>query len=79
MDRDEKPKIAMNTIKQYDCFKLTKDLNPVIPKGTVGVILDSYPTGKDYEVEFPLKDGTNLEFNNQISFTVDQSYIEIIQ
>lgn len=38
-------------MKEYDVFRLTKDLNPTLPKGSVGTILIKY-SDNEYEVEF---------------------------
>ena len=64
----------MNTIKQYDVFKLAQDINPNITKGIEGVILEIYDS-KTYEVEFVKEDGSNYEFEGQFTFTIDSSFI----
>ena len=64
----------MNTIKQYDVFKLAKDINPNITKGIEGVILEIYDS-KTYEVEFVKEDGSNYEFEGQFTFTIGSSFI----
>ena len=69
----------MKKIKQYSSFRLLKDINPTIKKDMIGVILEVYGSSKDYEVEFVKNDGSNYEFNGEITFTVNESYIEIIK
>ena len=64
----------MDTIKQYDVFLLTKDLNPGITKGMKGVILEIWDDNS-FEIEFVKEDGTNYEFNGESTFTVDRSFI----
>ena len=64
----------MNGFKQYDVFKLTKDINPNIIKGMEDVILEIYDS-KIYEVEFVKEDGGNYEFEGQFTFTTDSSFI----
>ena len=64
----------MDVIKQYDVFELAKDINPNITKGMRGVVLEIY-NSKAYEVEFVKEDGTNYEFEDQFTFTVDNSFI----
>ena len=65
-------------MKQYDCFILKTDINPVIRAGMTGVILHIYDQN-NIEVEFVKKDGTNYEYNNQYTFTIPKSNIELIQ
>jgi hypothetical protein len=64
----------MVTVKQYDVFKLTRDLNAVITKDMEGVILEIW-NDNSFEVEFVKDDGTNYEYNDQSSFTIDKSFI----
>ena len=62
-------KNAMKFIKQYDVFKLARDINPVIKKGMKGVILEIWKPGV-FEVEFVKDDATNYEFEGQSTFTL---------
>jgi hypothetical protein len=64
----------MVTVKQYDVFKLTRDLNVFITKDMEGVILEIW-NDNSFEVEFVKDDGTNYEYNDQSSFTIDKSFI----
>jgi hypothetical protein len=64
----------MVTVKQYDVFKLTRDLNAVITKDMKGVILEIW-NDNSFEVEFVKDDGTNYEYNDQSTFTIDKSFI----
>lgn len=63
-------------MKEYDVFKLKKDLNPNLPKGSVGTILIKY-SDDEYEVEFVKSDGTNIEFEGQSTFSISKEYIEV--
>ncbi len=67
-------------IEYQECqvFILTKDINSEIRKGMIGVILLLYNQNA-FEVEFVKKDGSNYEYNNQSTFTVDSSYIQLIE
>jgi len=53
-----------------DIVELKRDLNTKLKKGTKGVILEVYDNGKAFEVEFPKKDGTNITFEGQTTFTI---------
>ena len=64
----------MTKPQQYDTFELAKDLNSVIRKGMQGVILEIL-SENIFEVEFVERDGTNLEFNGQKTFTIDANFI----
>ena len=62
------------TIKQYDVFLLAKDLNPIITRGMQGVILEIWDNNT-FEIGFVREDGTNHEYNGEVMFTVDKSFI----
>ena len=64
----------MSPTNQYDCFELAKDITPNIIKGMEGVILEIWADDA-YEVEFVKSDGTNYEYQNLSTFTIDKSYI----
>ena len=64
----------MEKYKEHQTFELSKDLNEVIRKGMIGVLLVIYNQNA-FEVEFVKKDGTNYEFNGNSTFTIDNSYI----
>lgn len=66
----------MAEFSQYDCFDLTKDLNPEIGRGITGVILEIYNDGEAYEVEFVKLNGSNYEYDGNATFTVDASYLK---
>ena len=68
----------MKPTKQYDIFELAKDINPIIKKGMLGVILEIWDS-KYYEVEFVKRDGTNYEYDGNCTFTIDSSFFEDIQ
>ena len=65
----------MISFKQYDAFKLAKDITPKITKGMEGVILEIYGS-KTYEVEFVKEDGINYEFQGQFIFIIGNSCIQ---
>ena len=64
----------MRSFKQYDAFKLAKDINHKITKGMEGVILEIYDS-KTYEVEFVKEDGSNYEFEGQFTLIMYNSFI----
>ena len=68
----------MKPFKQYDIFELAKDLNPVIKKGMIGVILEVWDS-KNFEVEFVKNDGSSYEYEGNGTFTVDSSFFEEMQ
>jgi ribonuclease inhibitor len=68
----------MKASRQYDIFQLAKDLNPVIKRGMLGVILEVLDS-KNYEVEFIQNDGNNYEYDGNYTFTIDNSFFEDIQ
>jgi hypothetical protein len=64
----------MATVKQYDVFKLAKDLNPLITTGMEGVILEVW-NDNSFEIELVNDDGTNYEYNGAATFTIDKSFV----
>lgn len=67
--------MTRSSIEQYSSFVLAQDLNRVIAKGMVDVVLEDYDPDH-FEVEFLKSDGTNHEFEGQVTFTIDRSFIE---
>jgi hypothetical protein len=65
----------MKRPKQYDVFKLSKDVNPAVRVGMTGVILEDW-SHNSFEVEFVNKDGTNVEYLGEATFTIDLSFID---
>jgi hypothetical protein len=57
-------------IEQYQIFELSRDLNPVIVKGMMGVILEILEPDKTFEVEFVKDDTSNYEFEGNFTFTI---------
>jgi hypothetical protein len=49
----------MPVIEQDQSFELSRDINPEITKGMMGVILKVLEPDKSFEVEFPREDGSN--------------------
>jgi hypothetical protein len=49
----------MPVIEQDQSFELSRDINPDITKGMMGVILKILEPDKSFEVEFPREDGSN--------------------
>ncbi len=66
--------IPTETINQYDTVKLLEDLNPRVRKGVIGTIVEKY-NDNDFEVEFLNKEGVNINFENQFTFTVNRSQV----
>lgn len=64
-------------MKPYDTFLLLEDLNPSITKGMQGVILEIYDSDT-IEVEFVKADGSNYEYNDQITFQLKTTFIQLI-
>jgi hypothetical protein len=62
-------------IEQYQSFELSKDLNPLIVKGMMGIILEILEPEKTFEVEFPQEDGSNFIYEGKASFTISSDYI----
>ena len=78
--------IGKHIIKQYDRFVLLQDINPVITKGFIGVVLEKYAPIKqkpgcaeDIEVEFVKTNGTNYTYCGVSTFCIDSSLINIIR
>ena len=63
-------------MEQYQTIILSRDLNPVIKKGMIGVVLEVW-SETSFEVEFAREDGTHYEFKGQYTFTIDKSFIKI--
>ena len=60
----------MATLEQDQSFELSKDLNPVIVKGMMGVVLEINEADNTFAVEFPKEDGSNYKFEGNTVFTV---------
>jgi hypothetical protein len=67
----------MDTMKQYQAIELAKDINPVIKKGMIGVILEVLDADT-YIVEFVQEDGRNYEYNGQGTFDLRGSDLKTI-
>jgi ATP-dependent exoDNAse (exonuclease V) alpha subunit len=67
----------MAIIEQNQVFELAKDLNPVIVKGMMGLIVEIQEPDKTFVAEFPKEDGSNYEYNGINSFTIATDYILI--
>ena len=65
----------MQPIEQYDSFELSKDLNPLIVKGMMGIILEILEPEKLFKVEFPQEDDSNYVYEGKSSFTISSDYI----
>ncbi|MDW3195184.1 MAG: hypothetical protein R8G66_22610 [Cytophagales bacterium] len=63
-------------MKQFDTFILLEDVNPKVKQGMEGVILDIY-NPMIIEVEFVQEDGTNIEFEGQITYQISPKIIKI--
>jgi hypothetical protein len=64
--------------KQFQAIELLKDLNPVISKGMIGVIIEIWDED-NFEVEFVQKDGSNYEFEGKFTFTVNSDIIRRVK
>lgn len=64
-------------MKQFDIFILKEDINKNIKKGMTGVILDVYPDNH-IEAEFVKSDGTNVEFEGSVTFSISCDYIKLV-
>ena len=62
----------MPFIEQNQSFELSRDINPEITKGMMGVILEILEPDKSFEVEFPREDGGKY---GDKTFTIDIEYI----
>jgi hypothetical protein len=49
----------MPLIEQNQSFELSRDINPEITKGMMGVVVNILEPDKSFEVEFPREDGSN--------------------
>ena len=65
-------------MKKYDIFILKSDLNPKITAGMIGVILEIYDN-RDIIVEFVKDDGTNIEYQSQMTFMISKDLIKIVE
>ena len=74
--RSENPLIDLARMKQFDTFELLEDLNPNIRQGMEGVILEIY-NPMTIEVEFVREDGTNINFEGQITYQISPEIIRI--
>jgi hypothetical protein len=64
-------------MKQYECFELNRDINPVVIKGMQGVILEVLDPDT-YIVEFVKEDGRNYEYGGDYIFTIKESDIKAL-
>jgi hypothetical protein len=65
----------LTSLEQYQSFELSKDLNSFVVKGMMGIIMEVHEAEKTFEVEFPLEDGSNYEYQGKSSFTISSDYI----
>ena len=49
----------MPLIEEDQSFELTRDINPGITRGMMGIIVKILEPDKSFEVEFPREDGGN--------------------
>jgi hypothetical protein len=57
-------------IEQYQSFELSRNLNPVVVKGMIGVILEIWEPDKIFEVEFCYEGGNNYVYEGRGTFTI---------
>ena len=55
---------------------MLENLNPVIIKGMTGIILEILDKD-NFEIEFVRKDGSNLEYEGNGTFTVSSEMIRV--
>ena len=63
-------------IKQFDFFTVNRDINPLIPRGSRGTILEVWEGGV-FEVEFLDGQGQNILYDGKKSFTITADDIGI--
>jgi hypothetical protein len=68
--------MSLHPVK-HDCIEMIKDINPVIKKGMIGVILMKF-NDVDFEVEFVKADGTNYEYEGNFTFTISASEFKLV-
>jgi len=65
----------MPVIEQDQSFELSRDINPEITKGMMGVILRVLEPDKSFEVEFPREDGSNYG-DKTFTISIDDILVE---
>ncbi|HET7001785.1 MAG TPA: hypothetical protein VFI33_10765 [Puia sp.] len=65
----------MPIIEQDQSFELSRDINPEITKGMMGVILKIVEPDKSFEVEFPREDGSNYG-DKTFTISIDDILVE---
>lgn len=63
-------------MKEYDAYRLAKNLNPTLPKGRVETFLIKY-SEDEYEVEFDKLDRKNIQLEGQNTFSISMGFIEV--
>ena len=63
--------------REHAVFLLTKDLNPLIIKGSQGVVVYVY-SQHVFEVEFVNADGTNINYEGQSTFKVNSEIMQLV-
>jgi len=61
--------------REHAVFRLTKDLNSLILKGSQGVVVYVY-SQNEFEVEFVNSDGTNIQYEGQSTFKVNSENMQ---
>jgi hypothetical protein len=56
-------------VKQYDVFEVNREINPLVPKGSRGAILEVWEDGV-FEVEFVGPDGQNIAYDGRNTYTI---------
>jgi hypothetical protein len=56
-------------VKQYDVFEVNREINPLVPKGSRGAILEVWEDGV-FEVEFVGPDGQNIAYDGRSTYTI---------
>jgi hypothetical protein len=56
-------------VKKYDVFEVNREINPLVPKGSRGAILEVWEDGV-FEVEFVGPDGQNIAYDGRNTYTI---------
>ncbi|QEC68637.1 hypothetical protein FRZ67_15465 [Panacibacter ginsenosidivorans] len=64
-------------MKQYQIVELLVDLNPVIKKGMIGVILEIW-NNENFEAEFLDYEGFNYTYNGNATFPLNIKDVRLL-
>jgi hypothetical protein len=69
---------VMPLIEQNQSFELSRDINPEITKGMMGVIVEILEPDNTFEVEFPREDGGSYG-DKSFTITIEDILMESLQ